>query len=61
MFYRGVASGTASKALALLDFWLAGPIIQRVVIAPLLAGAITPRVFAPALIVGVIKQILRVR
>ena len=24
--FRGVASGTASRALALLDFWLAGPI-----------------------------------
>ena len=34
---RGVASGTASTALALLDFWLAGPIeptFQRVFLAP---------------------------
>ena len=42
---RGVASG---RALALLDFWLAGPIkptFQRVLLAPLLdywlSGAIT--------------------
>ena len=36
---RGVASGTASRALALLGFWLAGPIeptFQRVFLAPLL-------------------------
>ena len=36
---RGVASGTASRALALLEFWLAGPIeptFQRVFLAPLL-------------------------
>ena len=36
---RGVASGTASRALALLDFWLAGPIeptFQRIFLAPLL-------------------------
>ena len=36
---RGVASGTASRALALLDFWLAGPTeptFQRVFLAPLL-------------------------
>ena len=26
MLIQGVASGTASRALALLDFWLAGPI-----------------------------------
>ena len=35
----GVASGTASKALALLEFWLAEPIettFQRVFLAPLL-------------------------
>ena len=35
----GVASGMASRALALLDFWLAGPIkptFQRVFLAPLL-------------------------
>ena len=44
---RGVASGTASRALALLDFWLAGPIkptFQGVFLASLLdywlAGAI---------------------
>ena len=39
LYGRGVASGTASRALALLDFWLAGPIeptIQRVFLAPLL-------------------------
>ena len=49
---RGVASGMASRALALLDFWLVGPIkptIQRVFLALLLdywlAGAITQRVF----------------
>ena len=37
--YRGVASGTASRALALLEFWLTGPIeptFQRVFLAPLL-------------------------
>ena len=64
---RGVASGTASRTLALLDFfWLAGPIkptFQRVFLAPLLdywlAGA---RVFlAPALIVDVVKELLRMR
>ena len=57
------ASGTASRALALLDFWLAGPIkptFQRVFLAPLLdywlAGA---RVFlAPALIGEVVKELL---
>ena len=35
---RGVASGTASRALALLDFWLAGPIkltFPHVFLAPL--------------------------
>ena len=49
---RGVASGTASRALALVDFWLAEPIkptFQRVFLAQLLdlywlAGAITQRV-----------------
>ena len=60
MFFRGVASGTASRALALLDFWLAGrikPIYQRVFLALLLvAGAINS-----ALIAGVVKRLLRVR
>ena len=61
---RGVASGTASRVLALLDFWLAGPIkptFQRVFLALdyWLAGA---RVFlAPALIVDVVKELLRMR
>ena len=52
MCVRGVVSGTASRALALLDFWLAGPIkptFQRVFLAPLLdywlTGAITHQVF----------------
>ena len=38
-FYRGVAIGTASRALTLLEFWPAGPIestFQRVFLAPLL-------------------------
>ena len=39
---RGVASSTASRALALLDFWLAGPIkptFQRVFRAELRGGS----------------------